>query len=56
MLPRGHSAAGLETEIVPYRVLMNQPKVVKVGAYSPAGQLLMKAVRRASTWRAMRLG
>src|SRR5215472_12680759 len=33
--------AGLETEIVPYRVLMNMPKVVKVEAYSPAGQLLM---------------
>ena len=26
-------AAGLETEIVPYRVLMNQPKVVKVEAF-----------------------
>jgi N-acetylated-alpha-linked acidic dipeptidase len=25
----------LETEIVPYRVLMNQPKVVKVEAYDP---------------------
>ena len=34
-------AAGLETEIVPYRVLMNRPKVVKVEAYSPSGQLLM---------------
>ncbi len=26
-------AAGLETEIVPYRVLLNQPKVVRVEAY-----------------------
>jgi len=34
-------AAGLETEIVPYRVLMNQPKVVRVQAYDPAGKLLM---------------
>ena len=34
-------AAGLETEIVPYRVLMNQPKVVKVEAFNAAGQPLM---------------
>src|SRR6516225_358131 len=34
-------AAGLETEIVPYRVLMNQPKVVKVEAFNSAGQALM---------------
>ena len=34
-------AAGLETEIVPYRVLMNQPKVVKVEAFDPAGKLLV---------------
>jgi N-acetylated-alpha-linked acidic dipeptidase len=34
-------AAGLDTEIVPYRVLMNQPKVVRVQAYDPAGKLLM---------------
>ena len=33
--------AGLDTEIVPYRVLMNQPKVVKVQAYDANGQLLM---------------
>src|SRR6201993_4183767 len=39
-------AAGLETEIVPYRVLMNQPKVVKVEAYSPSGQLLMSGPAR----------
>ncbi len=34
-------AAGLDTEIVPYRVLLNQPKVVRVEAYNAAGQLLM---------------
>ena len=34
-------AAGLDTEIVPYRVLLNQPKVVRVEAYDTAGQLLM---------------
>jgi N-acetylated-alpha-linked acidic dipeptidase len=34
-------AAGLETEIVPYRVLMNQPKVVKVEAFNTSGQPLM---------------
>ncbi|MGA8743662.1 MAG: M28 family metallopeptidase [Terracidiphilus sp.] len=34
-------AAGLETEIVPYRVLMNQPKVVKVEAFDAAGKQLM---------------
>ncbi len=34
-------AAGLETEIVPYRVLMNQPKVVKVEAFNSAGQSIM---------------
>lgn len=39
-------AAGLETEIVPYRVLMNQPKVVKVEAYGPTGKLLMTGPQR----------
>ena len=34
-------AAGLETEIVPYRVLLNQPKVVRVEAFGPDGQQLM---------------
>ena len=34
-------AAGLDTEIVPYRVLMNQPKVVKVEAFDAAGRQLM---------------
>jgi N-acetylated-alpha-linked acidic dipeptidase len=39
-------AAGLDTEIVPYRVLMNQPKVVRVEAFNPAGQLLMSGPTR----------
>ena len=34
-------AAGLETEIVPYRVLMNQPKVVRVEAWDRSGRTLM---------------
>ena len=34
-------AAGLDTEIVPYRVLLNQPKVVKVEAFGADGKLLM---------------
>jgi len=39
-------AAGLDTEIVPYRVLMNQPKVVRVEAFDPAGKLLMSGPTR----------
>jgi N-acetylated-alpha-linked acidic dipeptidase len=39
-------AAGLETEIVPYRVLMNQPKVVRVEAYDSTGKLLMSGPTR----------
>ena len=39
-------AAGLETEIVPYRVLMNQPKVVRVEAYDPTGKLLISGPAR----------
>ncbi len=39
-------AAGLETTIVPYRVLMNWPKVVRVEAYDPAGHLLMSGPTR----------
>lgn len=39
-------AAGLDTQIVPYRVLMNQPKVVKVEAYGPEGKLLMTGPER----------
>jgi N-acetylated-alpha-linked acidic dipeptidase len=39
-------AAGLETEIVPFRVLMNQPKVVKVEAYDANGKLLISGPTR----------
>src|SRR5215471_13067248 len=39
-------AAGLETEIVPYRVLMNQPKTVKVEAFNAAGQQIMSGPER----------
>jgi N-acetylated-alpha-linked acidic dipeptidase len=39
-------AAGLETEIVPYRVLLNWPKMVRVEAYDPAGKLLMSGPTR----------
>jgi N-acetylated-alpha-linked acidic dipeptidase len=35
-------AAGLETEIVPYRVLLNQPKTVRVEAYDGNGVMLMR--------------
>lgn len=34
-------AAGLQTEIIPYRVLLNWPKVVRVEAYDESGHLLM---------------
>jgi len=34
-------AAGLQTEIVPYRVLLNWPKVVRVEAWDEPGHLLM---------------
>ncbi len=39
-------AAGLETEIVPYRVLLNWPKVVRVEAYDASGKLLMSGPTR----------
>ncbi len=39
-------AAGLETEIVPYRVLMNQPKVVRVEAFDAEGKTLMTGPTR----------
>jgi N-acetylated-alpha-linked acidic dipeptidase len=39
-------AAGLDTEIVPYRVLMNQPKTVRVEAYDFAGKVLMSGPTR----------
>lgn len=34
-------AAGLDTQIVPYRVLINWPKKVQVTAYAPDGRVLM---------------
>jgi N-acetylated-alpha-linked acidic dipeptidase len=34
-------AAGLDTEIVPFRVLINLPKTVRVEAWDPGGKLLM---------------
>jgi N-acetylated-alpha-linked acidic dipeptidase len=43
---RQFRAAGLETEIVPYRVLLNQPEVVRVEAFDPAGKLLMSGPTR----------
>ena len=39
-------AAGLDTEIVPYRVLLNWPKEVKVEAYDAGGKLLMTGPTR----------
>ncbi len=39
-------AAGLETEIVPYRVLLNWPKVVKIEAFDAAGKPLMTGPTR----------
>ena len=47
-------AAGLETEIVPYRVLLNQPKVVRVEAFDAAGKLLMSGPTREHVGRAIR--
>jgi len=38
--------AGLETEIVPYRVLLNQPKEVRVEAWDSSGKLLMSGPAR----------
>jgi N-acetylated-alpha-linked acidic dipeptidase len=38
--------AGLDTEIVPYRVLLNQPKVVRVEAFDAAGHRLMTGPTR----------
>ena len=43
---RKFRAAGLDTEIVPFRVLMNQPKVVRVEAYDQSGKLLMSGPTR----------
>ena len=39
-------AAGLDTRIVPYRVLLNQPKVVRFEAYDAAGKLLISGPAR----------
>ena len=39
-------AAGLDTEIVPYRVLLNQPKTVRIEAYDPTGKLLVSGPTR----------
>jgi N-acetylated-alpha-linked acidic dipeptidase len=39
-------AAGLVTEIVPYRVLLNQPKAVRVEAYDANGKQLMSGPTR----------
>jgi N-acetylated-alpha-linked acidic dipeptidase len=39
-------AAGLETEIVPYRVLLDWPKLVRVEAFDPTGKLLMAGPTR----------
>ncbi len=39
-------ASGLETEIVPYRVLLNQPKTVRVEAFDSSGKLLMSGPTR----------
>jgi N-acetylated-alpha-linked acidic dipeptidase len=39
-------AAGLETEIVPYRVLLNQPKVVHIEAFDSSGKLLIAGPTR----------
>jgi len=39
-------AAGLDTEIVPYRVLMNQPKVVRMEAFDSDGKLLISGPTR----------
>ncbi len=43
---RKFRAAGFETTIVPYRVLMNQPKTVRVEAYDEAGHLLIAGPTR----------
>jgi N-acetylated-alpha-linked acidic dipeptidase len=39
-------AAGLDTQIVPYRVLLNQPRAVRVEAYDASGHLLMSGPTR----------
>ncbi len=39
-------AAGLETEIVPYRVLLNKPVKILIEAFDPAGKKLMSGPTR----------
>jgi N-acetylated-alpha-linked acidic dipeptidase len=39
-------AAGLDTEIVPYRVFINYPKTVRIAAYDSSGKLLMTGPTR----------
>jgi N-acetylated-alpha-linked acidic dipeptidase len=39
-------AAGLDTEIVPYRVLLNWPKVVRMEAFDSTGKLLISGPTR----------
>src|ERR1700721_210864 len=39
-------AAGLDTEIVPYRVLLNWPKVVRIEAFDAGGKLLISGPTR----------
>ena len=43
---RKFRAAGLDTEIVPYRVLLDYPKVVRVEAWDEAGHLLITGPNR----------
>ena len=43
---RKFRAAGLDTEIVPYRVLLDYPKVVRVEAWDEAGHLLISGPNR----------
>jgi N-acetylated-alpha-linked acidic dipeptidase len=43
---RKFRAAGLATQIVPYRVLLNQPKTIRVEAYDANGHLLMAGPSR----------
>jgi N-acetylated-alpha-linked acidic dipeptidase len=43
---RKFRAAGLQTEMVPYRVLLNRPKAVRVEAWDEEGKLLMSGPTR----------
>jgi N-acetylated-alpha-linked acidic dipeptidase len=46
LVARKFRAAGLDTEIVPYRVLLNYPKAVRVEAWDEAGHPLMTGPTR----------